>query len=305
MAKSGPTSVTTSGGGTDPDVFCTKAEWRIDHISAKLKECPKGHSIWSPEFVAAGIRNLQLEFYPRGRESASMEGYCSLFLWCPEGTNIKYELAVGTNRRAPDEDLYESRMGHGHSNFCLIAPEINSSDDSLLISLEILDVRKEIHFGHGLTVLRPSLSQIMQRFTSVMENRHIGRIEWKISEIAKRIKNAPRGASIYSPTFSAAGVRDMMIEFYPNGNANTSKEGFCSLYLRCPEGTQVFVTLAVGDCRKGPISARFEGSAGKGLPDFCSLAPQVVSDSVTISIDIRNPSIEPPLGPDAPATLTL
>ena len=287
---SGPLS--TTSGGSDPDVFCTRAEWKISNISSKIKDYPKGQSFWSPDFVAAGIRNLQLEFYPCGRESTSIDGFCSLFLWCPENTHVKYSMCIGTHQRAPDEDIFETRMGHGHSNFCFLAPEIDSSDDSVLIRVEIIDVRKEIHFGQGLKVVRPPLSEMIERYTAVLANRHLGRVEWRIPQISKRLKNIPKGASIYSPVFSVAGIRDMMMEFYPKGNANTNKEGFCSLYLRCPEGTHAFVSMSVGDVKKGPISARFDGSAGKGLPDFCQLSSQVLNDSVTVAIEIRNPANE-------------
>ena len=280
-----------ASGANDPDVLCTRVEWKVSNIASKIKDCPKGQSLWSPEFSAAGLRNLQLEFFPCGRESATLDGFCSVFFWCPEGTHIKYELFVGGHRRAPDEDVYDTRMGHGHSNFCLLAAELDPKDDSVTLGVEILDVRKEISFGSGLKVVRPSLSSLIGRYTAVVEHRHIGRVEWRIPNMARRIQTLPRGASMYSPVFSAAGIRDMLIEFYPNGNANTTKDGFCSLYLRCPEGTQIFVTLIVGELKKGPISARFDGNAGKGLPEFCHLPTQVVDDAVTIAIEIKNPAL--------------
>jgi hypothetical protein len=171
--------------------------------------------------------------------------------------------------------------------------EIDPSDDSITIGVEILDVEKSIDFGSGLRVIRPSMTHFMSPHVAVVENRHIGRVEWKITGIAKKIQTLPLGASLYSPVFSAAGIRDMLIEFYPNGNANTSKEGFCSMYLRCPEGTQIFVTLIVGDVKKGPISARFEGHAGKGLPEFCHLASQIQDDSVTVALELKNPALSP------------
>ena len=281
-----------SVGASDTDVFCTKAEWKISGISQKIKECAKGQSLWSPEFSAAGLRNLQLEFFPRGRESATLDGFCSVFFWAPEGTHVKYELFVGSHRRAPDEDNYETRMGHGHSNFCLLSAEV-AKDDSVTVGVEILDVEKKIAFGQSLIVTRPPLARLMTRFTAAVENRHVGRVEWRIGNMRRRLETLPKGASLYSPVFSAGGVRDILIEFYPNGNANTAKDGFCALYLRCPEGTKIFVTLVVGDVRKGPISARFDGNAGKGLPEFCELAPQLIDDSVLVAIEVKNPALAP------------
>lgn len=285
--------VANAAGAVDVDLFCSRAEWKIPNVSMKLKEYPKGSSMWSPEFSAGGLRRLQLEFFPRGRETATLDGFCSLFFWCPEGTHVKYQLFVGSHKRAPDEDSYESRMGHGHSNLCHLASEIDPSDDSVTIGVDILDVQKSIDFGSGLRVVRPPLNQLIVRYTAAVENRHISRVEWKIPYIARKIQTLPVGASLYSPVFSVAGIRDMLIEFYPNGNANTTKEGFCSMYLRCPEGTQIFVTLIVGEVRKGPISAKFEGHAGKGLPEFCALHNQVVDDSVTVALEIKNPALAP------------
>lgn len=280
----------------DPDVYCTEIVWKVARISEKLKELPKGHSIWSPEFSAGGLRGMQIEFFPNGRESATMAGYCSVFFWCPEGTFIKYQVSVGKTTRAPDEDVFETRMGHGHSNFCLLQPEIVDSDDSVSLRIEILDVKKDISFGAGLRVLRPSIVNQMARFSSVLENKSVNRIEWRIEQISKKIAHFPKGAALYSPVFSAAGIRDVLVEFYPNGNVTTSRDGFCALYLRCPEGTLVVVTLCVGEVKRGPISAKFEGNAGKGLPEFCNLATQIESgsDSVLIALDFKNPQLETP-----------
>lgn len=206
---------------------------------------------------------------------------------------FRYQLVVGSHKRAPDEDSYDTRMGHGHSNLCHLASEINTVDDSITVGVEILDVQKSIDFGSGLVVSRPPMHSIMSRFVSVAENRHIGRVEWLIEGMTRKIKTLPIGASLYSPVFSSAGIRDMLIEFYPNGNMNTAKEGHCSLYLRCPEGTSVFVTLIVGEVKKGPIAAKFDGHAGKGLPEFCHLASQVQDDSVVVALELRNPALSP------------
>jgi hypothetical protein len=277
----------------DIDVFCTRAEWKIHNMSAKLREFPKGTSLWSPEFSAGGLRKLQLEFFPNGRETATLNGYCSLFFWCPEGTHVRYQLFVGSHKRAPDEDNFDTRMGHGHSNLCHMLSEIDSQNDCVTVGVEILDVQKTIDFGSGLRVYRPPMHTLMARYVAVSENRHIGRVEWKIPGIERKIKTLPVGASLYSPVFSAAGIRDMLIEFYPNGNLNTTKQGHCSVYLRCPEGTQIFVTLIVGEVKRGPISARFDGHAGKGLPEFCQLASQIIDDTVTVALELKNPALSP------------
>ncbi|KAF4727778.1 hypothetical protein FOZ62_005190 [Perkinsus olseni] len=290
--------------GTDP--LTRRVEWTITGIREQLKVCPKNVSIWSPEFSACGIRNMQLEFFPQGRETATLDGFFSVFFWCPEGTNIKYQLFVGNHYRAPDEDTYDSRMGHGHSNFCLLDAEIDHAADrlksiarvpsivpdfSVTVGVDIVDVSRVYEMGRGeIKASHLHFGAGLRREVLVVENRDVSLVEWKISKISRRLAAAPRGASLYSPIFTAAGIHDMLLEFYPNGNANTKKDGYCSLYLRCPEGTQIVVTLIVGSYRKGPIMAKFDGSAGKGLPEFCELAEQINKDedSIVVGLELKN-----------------
>jgi len=104
--------------GPNSDVFTRHVEWTIDNFSSKSDGLAKGESLWSSKFNAAGMQGLLLEFFPKGREKTTFDGFCSLFLWCPNGTKLKYQLRVGTFFRAPDEDEYAGRIGHGHSNFC-------------------------------------------------------------------------------------------------------------------------------------------------------------------------------------------
>ena len=44
------------------------------------------------------------------------------------------------------------------------------------------------------------------------------------------------------------------------------------------------VTLFVGNFKKGPIIAHFDGSAGKGLPDFCEISKEIEDDQLVIRV---------------------
>ena len=55
-----------------------RVEWTIPGISERLKSQEKGLSIWSPEFSARGINGIQLEFFPNGRESTTIGGFCAV-----------------------------------------------------------------------------------------------------------------------------------------------------------------------------------------------------------------------------------
>ena len=52
----------------------------------------------------------------------------------------------------------------------------------------------------------------------------------------EKIRLFHRGSSLWSPVFTAAGIREILLEFYPNGTASTQQEGWCAFYVRCPEG---------------------------------------------------------------------
>lgn len=270
-----------------------RVEWTIPNISERLKAQDKGMSIWSPEFSARGINGIQLEFFPNGRESTTIAGFCSLFLWCPSGTKIKYQLSVGKHIRAPDEDTYDGRMGHGHSNFCMLNAEIVA--DSITVAVDILEVEKiatvQSDLG-SLQIFTGAVRSHIEVESQVLTNRNISRVEWRLINVEKKLANLPRGSSIYSPLFSACGIREILLEFYPNGSQNTTKEGFCAFYLRCPEGTSIVVTLFVGNFKKGPIVAHFDGSAGKGLPDFCEISKEIEDDQLVLGLEVQNQSME-------------
>jgi len=272
------------------DVLCRRVEWTISDITAKLRELPKGHSIYSPEFSAGGVRNMQLEFFPNGRESATIEGMCSVFFWSGDNTRIKYQLFVGSHYRAPDDDTFTQKMGHGHSNFCILDPEVDRATDSVVVGVDLLEISKAYQLAPGLRVIRAPLAKAMEKEVAVSENRGVTRVEWRIKDVSRKLANAVRGSGLYSPLFSAAGVKEMQMEFYLKGNQSTSRDGNCAFYLRCPEGTRLVVSLAVGGYKRGPIAANFEGPAGKGIPDFCEVVPEIDrhNDTLLVWVEVKN-----------------
>jgi len=281
-----------SAGGGESYQDVRRVEWTIPNIPDKMTKHAKGESIWSTEFGIMGINGIQLEFFPNGRESTTIPGFCSLFLWCPSGTKIKYQLSVGNHLRAPDEDIYDGRMGHGHSNFCMLNAEI-LDDKSVTVAVDVLDVQRThpaSDSSNGTLKIRTGYAGwLVKKETELRVNLPVERVEWKLINIQKKMEALPRGSSIYSNLFTAAGIREILLEFYPNGSQNTTKDGFCAFYLRCPEGTSVIVTLFVGSFKKGPIQASFDGSAGKGLPDFCDIHNEIrADDTITVGLQIQN-----------------
>jgi hypothetical protein len=296
LVRSSPGGASGASGAVA--VLGNRVEWTITGISEKLANMVKGQSVYSDGFDVLGLKGIQLEFYPRGRQTESgafaSEDFCSVFLWCPPGSHIRYFLFCGKYCRAPDEDQFDARMGHGHSNFCVLNDQI--VNDSVVIGVEILEVhQKSLDLAPDLKIMWKSIREVIREEMEVFNNQAVDRVEWQIKDVSKVKKCWPKGSSLFSPLFTAAGVRDILFEFYPNGSAVTQNEGYCGFYIRCPDGTSVTLTLFVGQSRKGPISARFESATGKGLPDFCALEDQIdkVSDSVTVGIEIRNNDLPP------------
>lgn len=280
-------------GGPNADVFTRNVDWTINNFSQKASSLTKGESLWSPKFNAAGMQGLLLEFFPRGREKTTFDGFCSLFLWCPSGTKLKYQLRVGSFFRAPDEDEYTGRIGHGHSNFCPLQPEVDVDKDCITLGVSFIEVRT----SEGVTtteagtlrLLPMPLESMIKKEAEVLQNRNVSKVCWRITRVADRLKHLPRGASMWTRLFTAAGIREMLLEFYPNGSTNTTKDGYCAFYIRCPEGVSVIVTLFVGTARKGPIKTTFDSLTGKGLPDFCFLQEQIAEDgSLEVGIELQN-----------------
>jgi len=277
------------GRGGGPEAYMRRIEWTIEGYSEQEAALAKGDSIWSPKFKAAGMDGVQLEFFPKGREKTTFDGFCSLFLWCPAGSKIKYQLSVGSFLRAPDEDEYNGRIGHGHSNFCPVGPEVEQDRNCLVLGVDFLEVAgcSEVVEGKGLRVYSRSLGMMVAKEAEVMQNRSVEKVVWRITRISERIKSLPRGASMWSKLFTAGGIREILLEFYPNGSTNTTKEGMCGFYIRCPEGVSMIVTLFVGGARKGPIKTTFDSLTGKGLPDFCLLDEQINRDEDTLEVGIE------------------
>lgn len=281
-------------GGPNADVFTRHVDWTINNFSSQASQRGKSFSMWSPKFNAAGLQGVQLEFFPNGREHTTFDGFCSLFLWVPQGTKLKYQLRVGSFFRAPDEDEYKDKIGHGHSNFCPLEPEVDTEKDSITLGVNFIEVSNimgnETALENGkLKLLSTPLESIVSREAEVLQNQSVQKVSWRITKVKERLAQLPRGASMWTRLFTAAGIREMLLEFYPNGSTNTTKEGFCAFYIRCPEGVSMIVTLFVGGVRKGPIKTTFDSLTGKGLPDFCFLEDQIGDDdTLEVGLELQN-----------------
>lgn len=306
------------------DTFIRECTWKIGGIAEKIRNVPKSTPIRSDSFIVQGVPNIQLEFFPNGRDGTSLDGFCSLFLWCPAGTRIKYQLRVGSHWAAPDEDEYTASMGHGHSNFCFLQAHVNNADDSVEVGLRVIEINlTDSSSVRGLSLMNISPEGFVKQESMVLSHIDVTTVEWRIKRVQQLLEVTPKGSSIYSPAFSLAGVRQMLLEFYPAGVDVKPQDNFCALYLRCPPETSLYVTFFAGTpdaadagapsgggdgavqgaplevlsfkpkIKKGPVAAKFAGNAAKGIPNFCDLKELLdKGNEIIVGVQVRNKQME-------------
>jgi len=119
-----------------------RIEWRVEQASALRRCFPEGECLCSTSFEAAGIEGLQLVFYPSGYVGAR-DGYCSFFLHCPAGSFLRCWLSIGKQRR--EGRLSFERPGfYGRTNFCRFEFCIDTSEDIVLLVLEIDEAQQNV-----------------------------------------------------------------------------------------------------------------------------------------------------------------
>ena len=178
-----------------------RVEFKVPKIRQKMGSMSVGHSFFSPRFSAAGINEMQLEFFPLGRKpdtDSTESSTCSLFLWCPIGVKIKYQLFVGNTIRQPEVDEFTSSMGHGHSNFCKLGPEImdDCDGDYVTIGLQVVEAqftttRKCEETDNGgqaegeLKLITKSIQQMCREESAFHRNQFVKDIVWEVTDISK------------------------------------------------------------------------------------------------------------------------
>jgi len=282
------------------DTFIRRVDWRLEDYSEQIHIMAKGDAIWSPEFAIMDVPGLKLEFFPNGKDTTKNPGFCALFLWCPAGVIVKYRLRVGSHWAEPEEDEYRKQMGHGHSNFCLLEPQVDKGTNSLLVGVEILAISFIEDVGCGLRLINNAPEALVVNAMAVMQNREMDTVQWTIKDIRKHLEVMPRGTAMYSRLFTIAGVRDMQIEFYPNGIAQVSgakqlRDGWCAFYVRANDQGTLKLTMKVGDTSRGPVGTSFERNQARGLPEFCDLSEELKNrpdmKDLVCSVKVENPRL--------------
>merc|ERR550537_451332 len=111
------------------------------------------------------------------------------------------------------------------------------------------------------------------------ENTDVSMVQWRIP--AEQWTSLERGVPLISAPFSARGLQNLSLHFYPKGD-DFAEEGFCSLYFMIPKDTRVRRRLFVGRTLHDAEVA--EGTKHVGLSNAAMLAEQMVDGSVIVGV---------------------
>mmetsp|Transcript_31249 Transcript_31249/g.72282 ORF Transcript_31249/g.72282 Transcript_31249/m.72282 type:complete len:772 (-) Transcript_31249:33-2348(-) len=118
-----------------------RVEWLLSECDQLPRLFPHDQPICSPVFSAGGVDGMQFIFYPMGYRD-STEGFCSLFLYCPAGVNIKCNLNAGSQKRDASNHFRDAGA-FGRCNFCRLDSAVDSDTNTALLWLEIEEVIQE------------------------------------------------------------------------------------------------------------------------------------------------------------------
>jgi hypothetical protein len=137
---------------------CERAEWKIRHLSMKLRGC-MGRALVSPPFSASGLEDLRLMVSPDGKEwttkgprskrqrdlytkkimEGPLQGCLKLKVPSPkEGCELKYYLKVGSVRCGPFTHNFAENTVQGCDDFGVDWLKQVEADSSLSVCVEIL-----------------------------------------------------------------------------------------------------------------------------------------------------------------------
>mmetsp|Transcript_88847 Transcript_88847/g.287719 ORF Transcript_88847/g.287719 Transcript_88847/m.287719 type:complete len:746 (+) Transcript_88847:99-2336(+) len=297
-----------------------RVDWVIQKVSQRLRpSTPRSkaslHTSWfSPKFDMAGAHGLQLELQlfrpsdPPVEDEAA--GDCAVFLWACKGMSLVYKLYLG-KKVASLEKVFNGRVPYGTKRLCFLKDQINREDDTLRVSVEILEAVRDIEHPvkppplptdpdeaelavqplEGLVVARRHVNNRVvdqvKKEVELMRSRMVRRIEWRLEHASLLRRCFPPGESMCSVAFNAAGIEGMQLIFYPSGYGNCT-DGMCSLFLHGPAGVTLKCSLSAGSQRRD-ASHYFEEPGAFGRTNFCRFESAVdpEEDTILLALDVE------------------
>jgi len=253
----------TATGTAVETISARRVDWVISGIQAKLAEYPKGTRMFSPEFSAYGCDQLGLVLYPNGNSNAK-PGFCSLGLKAPHGAHLRYKLIVAGTEKFTElrQNVTES---WGFVDMCRVEDAVDHESNSLRLGVEIID---DIDKNEELTTVGTT------------------KIEWTLRNMANKLQYYHKDVALYSEEFTAAGVDKLRMKLYLNGKGEAD-DGWCSLYLEAPKGSELRCRLSVG--KKGMSFDRLEKFGEDSIWGFltlCAIADEVENDELKVGLQV-------------------
>eukprot|EP00929_Paragymnodinium_shiwhaense_P109196 TRINITY_DN7555_c1_g1_i1.p1 TRINITY_DN7555_c1_g1~~TRINITY_DN7555_c1_g1_i1.p1 ORF type:complete len:775 (+),score=217.28 TRINITY_DN7555_c1_g1_i1:162-2486(+) len=274
------------------------------------------HRSWfSPKFNLAGCHGLQLElqyFRPSDPPApGEADGDAAVYLWAAKATNISYRIYIGGKYVTMDK-IFNGRVPYGTKRFCWLSDQINRKDNTLSVSVEILESHRKVehviamppepteplppgasppekplegivHFHRH--VNNRLLDQVKNQ-VELMRSRLIRKVEWRVEHANKLRSCFGPGEAICSSQFNAAGIEGLQLMFYPSGYKGCT-DGFCSLYLYGPAGCTLRCFLCLG-VQKREAHHAFEEPGAFGRTNFCRFESVIEEDnSVIVCLEIE------------------
>jgi len=304
------------------NISTRRVDWVIKNVSKRLRPPSASkaclHTSWfSPKFDVAGAHGVQLELQLFKPSDPPVEGEaagdCAAYLWACKGMNLVFKLYIGS-RSQQLEKVFNGRVPYGTKRLCFLKDQINREEDSVRISVEILEAVREIEHpikppalldeaGEELKVderSRPLEGKVVFRrhlnhrlvdqvrgMVDTMRSQMVRRVEWRLESASMLRKCFPPGEAMCSVAFSAAGVDNLQLMFYPCGYAGVT-DGFCSLFLFAPAGATLKYTLFAGTHRRDATHF-FEDQGAFGRSNYCRFDSIIEedTDSIFLALDIE------------------
>jgi len=315
------------------NVNTRKVEWVIQDVSKRIRPLSPSstmlHTSWfSPKFDAAGAHGMQLEVQLFRNADPPVDGEdagdVAIHLWACKGMQVSFKLSCGTKSAPVIEKTFNGRVPYGTKRFWFLGNEINREDDTLRVSVEILEAIREVE--HIIKLPPPPVddpeappktleeirleeqiadkalegSMFFQRWTNnrlydqvksqveLMQSRMVRKIEWRVENASMLRRCFPVNECICSASFAAAGIEGMQFVFYPSGYKNAT-EGYCSLFLYGPAGATLKCWLSAGSQRR-EASHSFDEPGAFGRTNFCRFESCIdeAEDTIVIILDIED-----------------
>lgn len=305
------------------NISTRRVDWIIQKASQKLRpprtsKAQLHASYFSPRFCCSGVSGLQLELqmFRKGDPpvAGESEGDCAVFLWATKGLNITYKLSVA-GKTVELQKAFNGRVPYGTQRFCFVKDQIHRETDTLQVSVEILEIVKQV--DHVVTNPEPApaeepaegeeelpadkrpldctvrfrknvnnriLDQVRHQ-VDLMRSRMVRKVEWRVEQASMLRRCFPEGEPICSTAFSAAGIEGLQLIFYPSGYEGATP-GFCSFFVYAPAGATLRCSLTAGGQRREAHHS-FEDAGAFGRTNFCRLEGVIEDDTVLLGIEIE------------------